>query len=249
MLINPIKNLNTAYNNLGKIYENATLRMAVERPILTEALQQAGRVGSEAAQWGSNPLIWGTTAALRPALEHSSKKLNIPALSTAASYLPKLSHYRSKVANPLLVSRLVPQVMNPKNIAIAKALVANPIAKRSASVLGAAEVANALARANSAKTKMLLDNTPKNLKELLDEHKRVGAALESAVTMPKSKEELLDTMANNYENVLKAALGKRVDLANTSLGSIIADKGVEQLLNESVMMNPLQGLRAITGGL
>lgn len=231
------------------MYDNASFRMAVERPVLTEALQQAGRVGGEAAQWGSNPLIWGTAAALRPALEHSSKKLNIPALNTAASYLPKLSHYRSKVANPVMAARIIPQLMNPKNIAIARELISNPIAKKSVSLLGAAEVANALARANASKTKMLLDNTPKTLKELLEEHRRVGEALEGAVSMPKSKAELLDNMANNYENVLKSILGKRVEMANTSLGSIIADKGVETLLNESVMMNPLQGLRAITGGL
>ena len=138
-------------------------------------------------------------------------------------------------------AKLVPQAMDARNLQLLSALTKNKVARRSAGALGAAEVANAMARASADKTRILLENQPKDVESFIrmtkDNYKRLEDLASS------SKLDQLQQIASIQKNFIDP----QSSIAKLQLHDIIASKGIPKLLEESVLMNPIQGIQYLIG--
>jgi hypothetical protein len=144
------------------------------------------------------------------------------------------------------VLKLAPQILNAANIERAKALINSKAGKRLAPSLLGLETANIVSRAHAdqlSKAKAALSNlsSPTTINEILERQAKDLAALKQL------NKELGDNPG--LENIIKLKFEQSLQPAipniNTSILDYIHNKGVGKLLEESVLANPISGLRAI----
>jgi hypothetical protein len=209
--------------NIVPQVKSRTPRISVPKPVPQPKPIQQPRPVTQLAKQGSDMLSY-KLGALK-AIKNFSKQANIPVSA---------------------VLKLAPQILNPANIEKAKQLLSPKSAKKFAPGLLGLETANIVSKAHAeqlakAKSALGLVKSPTTVEELLAQHTANQKALEGLNQEMADNPTMSAILKHQFEEKLKTTSPE----INTSIINYMQNKGIGKLLEESVLANPMSGIKSI----